>query len=482
MAGSTTLTNQQAVPHPVCLEQIQRIASSNTFHSAATLQTLLRFLATKALADHPEEVKEYTIGIEALGRRQNFDPKVDPIVRVQVYRLRQKLREYYNSEGSGDAVVVEIPKGHYLPRFEAGSVAAGAHRSLPSSSPEPEPHAALPLSLGTPAPRFSAAAVGVLLLLLLLVSAAGAWTYLHRTQVQARTLQSPQEVANSSDPVKAFWAPFLREDSSPIIAYADAMFLVDRAGDLFRFRRGAADDRGIPVDPHITQQYASNAALAPHAGPLYYENGYTGTGELRAMAMLVALFTEMGATPRVESSYDISTDDLKQHNAILLGSSFQNIAVAQLPPLGDFRFRDFLSAEGPWGGLILNTRPRPNEAPSYSTVRDPATQMLEADYALIWFTPGVVTGHEIIGLGGLDTTGTAGAALLVTSKSGIEKLLKALSEVDAVPPSRGLPPFQALVRVDLEKGYQVLDSRIVAVHPYNASPQAPAGSTASVKK
>lgn len=480
MAGSTPLTKQEFLSHALCLEQIQRIESSKTFHGATTLQTLLRFLATEALADHPREVKEYTIGIEALGRRQNFDPKVDPIVRVQVYRLRQKLREYYDSEGSADAVLVGIPKGHYVPRFEAGSVPAGAPRSLPSAGPESHRDAAMPPP-GTPASHFSAIAAGVLLLLVV-TTVAGAWTYLHRRPVQALTVTPPQEAANSSDPVKAFWAPFLREDSSPIIAYADAMFLVDRAGDLFRFRRGAADDRGVPVDPHITQQYASGAALTPQTGPLYYENGYTGTGELRAIAMLVALFTQMGATPRVESSYDLSTDDLKQHNAILLGSSFQNTAVAQLPPLGDFRFVDFLSVNGPWGGHILDTHPRPNEEPSYSTVRDPATHMLEADYALIWFQPGVVTGHEIIGLGGLDTTGTAGAALLVTSKGGVDKLLKTLSAIDAAPLSRRLPPFQALVRVDLEKGYQVLDSQIIAVHTYNAGLQASARAPAQGRK
>jgi hypothetical protein len=103
---------------------VQRIVNSKTFQSAPTLQQLLRFLATRALEEHTDEIKEYTIGVEALGRKPDFDPKTDPIVRVQVYRLRQKLKEYYELEGAQESIVVEIPKGHYLPKFE-GPAARG---------------------------------------------------------------------------------------------------------------------------------------------------------------------------------------------------------------------------------------------------------------------------------------------------------------------------------------------------------------------
>jgi hypothetical protein len=72
-------------------------------------------LATRALEEPTDEIKEYTIGAEALGRKPDFDPKTDPIVRVQVYRFKQKLKEYYELEGAQESIRVEIPKGHYLP-------------------------------------------------------------------------------------------------------------------------------------------------------------------------------------------------------------------------------------------------------------------------------------------------------------------------------------------------------------------------------
>ena len=104
-------------PSEDCLPQIQRILQSPSFRNALTLQQLLQYLATRALDANSEPIKEYTIGVEAFGRPQDFDPKTDTIVRVQVHRLKQKLREYYESEGRRDPIVVEIPKEQYVPSF-----------------------------------------------------------------------------------------------------------------------------------------------------------------------------------------------------------------------------------------------------------------------------------------------------------------------------------------------------------------------------
>jgi hypothetical protein len=62
-------------------------------------------------------VKEYTIGVEVFGRGDSFDPRTDTIVRVQARRLRSKLEEFYDVDGATDGVVIELPKGGYVPRF-----------------------------------------------------------------------------------------------------------------------------------------------------------------------------------------------------------------------------------------------------------------------------------------------------------------------------------------------------------------------------
>jgi hypothetical protein len=469
LAGGSTLLDAGFVSLTLCHAQAQKIVDSKTFQSAPTLQQLFRFLATRALQAHTDEIKEYTIGVEALGRKQDFDPKTDPIVRVQVYRLRQKLKEYYELEGSEDSILVEIPKGHYLPKFEALKRPPANLRPVPV--PEIGPGTAGTLTTKQPSAGFSRRATIMVILFALAAFAAGFWTdhYQHRNQPDALTMRRGQDFEQSADPVKAFWATFIKEDSAPILAYADPVFLLDGSTDLFRYRHGASDDRGARVDPHLARQFASNPALVAKAGPLYFDNGYTGTGDVVAVAMLTSLFTQMGAKPTVESSYDITTNDLKQHNVILLGSSFQNVAVAQLPTSGDFLYLASDSLHDLWGGRIVNTHPRANERTDYRTERDPATGTLKADYALISFQPGVVPGRHIVNLGGLDTKGMEGAVLFATSKSGVEELSKALPEIKQVNPNDKIPSFQALLRVNLEKGYQVLDTQLLTVHALKAT-------------
>jgi hypothetical protein len=464
MTASSPVEDRPIVPPSVCHDQVQHIVGSETFRTAPTLQLLLRFLAAKVLEEHAQEIKEYTIGVEALGRRQDFDPKTDPIVRVQVYRLRQKLKEYYDFEGSQDSILVDIPRGHYLPHFEAMPPLSAGPR--PVGEPERE-HEFVGEGATIVSPRRMplGVALATAAALALLIFAAGYWFANHRHGLDLSAASSRPIADASGDPVKAFWAPLLSEDSSPIIAYADAIFLLDDSTDLFRFRRGAADNRGAPVEAHLARQFAANPALVAQAGPLYYDNGYTGIGELQAVATLTALFTQMGATPTVESSYNITTDDLKQHDVILLGSPFQNVAVQQLPPSGDFLFVDPASLHDLWDGRIIDTHPRPGEHPAYQTERDPVTHVLTADYALITFEPGVVAGRHIVGLGGLDTTGTEGAVLLATSRIGVQELTQSLGSHEAAGQNGRVPTFQALIRVNLEKGYQVLNSQLLAVHP-----------------
>jgi hypothetical protein len=472
MAGHSTLTDPESVPLSLSNHQVERIVGSNTFKSAPTLQQLFQFLANRALDSHPDEIKEYTIGVEALGRKQDFDPKTDPIVRVQIYRLRQKLKEYYEMEGSRDSILVEVPKGHYLPSFKVVDSGVPSLHQVPAPEPNAEPENTGTAGTDEVRGGFSRSAVGFVIAGLLIVAAFGAGflvdNYRHRSQMNAGILHLRQEI-DPAEPVKAFWAPFIKEDPAPILAYADAVFLLDSSSDLFRFRHGASDDRGSAVDPHVARQFASNPELVAKAGPLYYDNGYTGTGELEAVAMLTSLFTQMGAKPTVESSYDITTDDLKQHNIILLGSPFQNVAVAQLPESGDFLFLSGDARGDLWKDRIVNTHPRPNEKPFYQTQRDPLTGTVKADYALISFGPGVVPGRHILNLGGLDTKGTEGAVLLATSVSGVEELSKALAPETM---KDRIPSFQALLRVNLEKGYQVLNSELLAVHPIKAEENA----------
>jgi hypothetical protein len=78
---------------------------------------LLRFVVGSTLKGEAMYLKETTIGVAVFGRSPDYDPKVDTIVRSQAWRLRAKLKKYYATEGREDALVIDLPLGHYVPVF-----------------------------------------------------------------------------------------------------------------------------------------------------------------------------------------------------------------------------------------------------------------------------------------------------------------------------------------------------------------------------
>ena len=103
---------------------LERVLASPEFVNAVRLSRFLRFAVDKALAGGGAELKEYLLGVEVFDRGQDFDPRLDPIVRVEAGRLRGKLQEYYEGGGQGDPVRIVFRRGSYAPSFEAASPAA----------------------------------------------------------------------------------------------------------------------------------------------------------------------------------------------------------------------------------------------------------------------------------------------------------------------------------------------------------------------
>jgi hypothetical protein len=463
-----------------CGDQVRRVLQSTTFRNATTLQQLLSFLASRSIAGAAENLKEYTIGVEALGRKSDFDPKIDPIVRVQSHRLRVKLKEYYEVEGKHDPILIHIPRGHYLPTFEVVTstqtrTGSTASENMTSDADEDGgshyPTASPPSLEGNRGGVKRWGRMQTLLLTTMVAAFAvgGFWLGRLRSNIPSESAFSTVSASPSSDrkprdSAELFWWKFLDNDISPVIGYPDAVFLLDDSNDLFRFRHGASDNRGAVVDPHLARQFASNSKLVGMAGPLYYENGYTGTGELESVAMLSGLLNRIGARPIIKASRDITPDDLERHNVILLGSPFQNMAVAQLLTVGDFSFRNPDERHEQWRAQIIDTHPADGNKAVYTTERDASTRMLTTDYSLITITSGVTPGRHIAFLGGLDTKGTQGATMFATSVAGTEQIQKALT-APASTNHENPTAFQALVRVKLAKGYQVLGAELVAVRP-----------------
>lgn len=106
--------------HDVAL-QIDRILASRWFARSERLCRFIRFSTNHALSCGADRLKEYLVGVEVFDRGPAYDPRIDPIVRVEARRLRAKLKAYYASAGRDDQLRIEFPKGSYSPVFRLRS-------------------------------------------------------------------------------------------------------------------------------------------------------------------------------------------------------------------------------------------------------------------------------------------------------------------------------------------------------------------------
>src|ERR1044071_1974607 len=97
--------------------QVEQMTASTVFRNSPQLATFLWFIVEAQLRGQGERLKGYTIGVEVLRRDTNFDQQVDPIVRVEATRLRRALERYYAGPGAGDAIMISLPRGGYVPRI-----------------------------------------------------------------------------------------------------------------------------------------------------------------------------------------------------------------------------------------------------------------------------------------------------------------------------------------------------------------------------
>lgn len=114
-------------------EQLARIVASPLFERADRLKQFLSFIVGEAVGGRAGALKEYTVATRVFGKETAFDPRTDPIVRVQARRLRAKLQRYYATEGASDPIVIELPRGGYAPVIRPSTSPTSTHRAVQST-------------------------------------------------------------------------------------------------------------------------------------------------------------------------------------------------------------------------------------------------------------------------------------------------------------------------------------------------------------
>ena len=152
--------SENDIPQSSILAQMERILASAAFSQSARMCRFLRMVVEYSLGNRAGELKEYPIALQVFDRKPSFDPRLDPIVRVEARRLRTKLGHYYEREGTDDDIRIELPKGNYCVRFSrreaCGPVAADV---APGSRLNP-PLQSSPSRTSVPARRTTTSATG----------------------------------------------------------------------------------------------------------------------------------------------------------------------------------------------------------------------------------------------------------------------------------------------------------------------------------
>jgi len=403
-------TRNEAIPREERERELQALLQSGLVRENTDLYTLLRYLGKKSL-ENGDALKEYTIGVEALGKPKDYDPRLDPTVRVDISKLRAKLREYYREQGAAKAVHFEIPRGEYHLTFVRPLQAA----------PAPRETRLLRRSL-------LAAAAAVALL-------AASWPL-----VSPRLGKSPAPAL--APELQALWAPFLQRSVPTVISYGTPLFLkLDRV-----FYRDPRVNR-----PEEGEQALENIVHALKPSERRWVVNYTGVGEAEGLFLITRLLASQDVPLSVQRSAHLSWEDMKGKHVILLGSHKNLAQIPGLPVTPKFR----VASDPP---RVLNLRPTGEEPVEYRTVRaSPNGEILE-EFALVSVYGGLIPGTHLMVLSCSSTEGTGAAAEYVTRADTVRDLLRKMG----VDPRTRRPPraFQVVVKARMKSGVPIQLSHV----------------------
>ena len=115
------MRKEQMISTELVRKELHRILNFAEISNAPVLSKFLRFVTEKKLLGQEDEIKEYTIGVKGLGKPSDFNPQLDAYVRIHAGRLRQVMSRYYMGPGRNDELIIDIPKGTYIPVFHLHS-------------------------------------------------------------------------------------------------------------------------------------------------------------------------------------------------------------------------------------------------------------------------------------------------------------------------------------------------------------------------
>jgi len=435
---STSVTREEK------LEQLEKVLQCRALQGSESLRAFLRFVGQKAIDNQDHDLKEYTIATEVFGRNSDYNSRIDSVVRVQASRLRTKLQEYYATEGKGDKIIIDLPKGHYSPVFSHLQDANGSAHTA-----DLEPEVAAPVAAPHRSSRWQlkAAVIGSTLLALIL-----GWLAINYRSEALRLKGSlAKEAAASAERQAAFplWGDLLQSPEPFLVVFSNTLFqgTAEEGMKLLKSLDSPGSSLGSPAIPQELNAAEKKGPVIEH---------YTGTGEVMGVYFLGDFFTRVKHPFRVKRSLLLTWDDLKTENLVVLGSPAENLFLRDLPQKQDFLFRPMKDEKQKNTFGLINTKPKEGEQPTYIAKQDgPSRSQISEDYAVVSLLQGLDQKTRLLILAGITTLGTQAAAEYVSRPEYVKDLI---THLNTAPP--GAPPklptyYQVLVKVKVNGGVPV---------------------------
>ncbi len=436
----------------ISLEQkraaLEAALHSHTFARADQLKSFLKYVCEMEFAGRGNELTEYLIGVEALGRPSNYSPSDDSAVRNRAFALRKKLLELYDHEQPDAAFRIELTKGSYCPHFvetpfdqksEANGLQTAQFNStlVPVSLPQEVP-APLEIPDHQEKKTFQRGFAGGILF----ASFLAGLLYL--------LLGAKQPVSPAAQPI----APILSEVWGPILSHnADVVVSVANQPSLSVHPRSSTDsplttappfnDPGArPLPRELYDWYKTKYPTPPdNELTLTLTTNATYWGDtLAAMTALKTMFAA-GAAPQLFPEKVITVPTLRRRNVILLG------APEYSPAVGHFLEKCPLTVN--YLDAIFSKEPGKPQERLYAVKRDPKSRPVQT-YGLITVLPSESTTnhqHRTVIFSGVNSAGTQAAAEFFTSPEHLIELKKQMKKNG----HEGFPPaYQVVVRSETD--------------------------------
>jgi hypothetical protein len=377
--------------------QVERVLGSNSFRSSEVLRKLLTYLAEKEASGEADQLKEYVVAIEGLGKPTSYDPQQNSTVRIQVGRLRQKLAEYYRTEGIHDPLLIDLPKGRFRLNYE----------QRPISTNEPARSIEIPEAIESPVPTPLIAPKkrswrGVLLgsgagLLLVLIG------YLALQLLHGSIANSHGTSSAWSPEMEDLWKPFASSARPLILSIEDPLFVEVRSKPGVYYRDRSLNEWDDVQNSSELKQL-SKLHNSTNLQPSRY---YTAFGEAEAAFYLGKLFGTHTQNISIMRTSQLSWHQIADNNIVFVG--VQNLFFEQLQGM-PVASELVANLEG-----VKNTHPAPGEPSFFKDEYVTAPTEQGVVYALVTHVSGPMRSNDVLSFTSIRSPGYVGAVRFFTN-------------------------------------------------------------------